>query len=47
MPALIAGYFYLLRRQRESALKFASLGMVKEAMGPGQDFAATFRRSCS
>jgi Ca-activated chloride channel homolog len=38
VPALIAGYFYLLRRQRESALKFASLGMVKEAMGRGQKF---------
>jgi Ca-activated chloride channel family protein len=38
VPALIAGYFYLLRRQREFALKFASLGMVKEAMGRGQKF---------
>ena len=38
VPALIAGYFYLLRRQRESALKFASLSMVKEAMGRGQKF---------
>ena len=38
VPALIAGYFYLLRRQRKSALKFASLGMVKEAIGRGQKF---------
>ena len=38
VPALVAGYFYLLRRQRESALKYASLSMVKEAMGRGQKF---------
>ncbi len=38
VPALIAGYFYLLRRQRDSALKYASLSMVMEAMGAAQKF---------
>lgn len=38
VPALVAGYFYLLRRKRASALKYASLSMVKEAMGAGQRF---------
>jgi Ca-activated chloride channel family protein len=37
-PALVAGYFYLLRRKRESALRYASLSMVKEAMGAGPGF---------
>ncbi|HEX5688421.1 MAG TPA: VWA domain-containing protein, partial [Roseiflexaceae bacterium] len=38
VPALVAGYFYLLRRKQQSALKYASLSMVKEAMGAGQRF---------
>ena len=38
VPALIAGYFYLLRRKKEAALRYASLSMVKEAMGPGHRF---------
>lgn len=38
VPALVAGYFYLLGRKRDSALKYASLSMVKEAMGAGQRF---------
>jgi Ca-activated chloride channel family protein len=38
VPALVAGYFYLLRRKQQAALKYANLGMVKEAMGPGQRF---------
>src|SRR5262245_1284940 len=40
VPALIAAYFLLLRRQRETALRYASLSMVKEAMSAGR----TFRR---
>ena len=36
VPALVGGYFYILRRKRESALRYASLSMVKEAMGTGQ-----------
>jgi len=37
-PALVGGYFYLLRRKHEVALKYASLSMVKEAIGAGQRF---------
>ncbi len=33
VPALVAGYFYILRRKRESAIKYASLSMVKQAIG--------------
>src|SRR4029450_4150055 len=36
VPALVAGYFYLLRRKKEAALRYASLSMVKEAMSAGQ-----------
>ena len=36
VPALVGGYCYLLRRKRESALRYANLSMVKEAMGAGQ-----------
>ena len=38
VPALVGGYFYLLRRKHEVALKYASLSMVKEAIGAGQRF---------
>ena len=38
VPALVGGYFYLLRRKREAALRYASLSLVKEAMGAGQRF---------
>jgi Ca-activated chloride channel homolog len=36
VPALVAGYFYLLRRKQQTALRYASLSMVKEALGSGQ-----------
>ena len=39
VPLLVAGYFYLLRRKQESALRYASLSLVKEAIG-----ARRFRR---
>jgi Ca-activated chloride channel homolog len=38
VPALVAAYFFLLRRKKEAALKYASLSIVKEAMGAGQRF---------
>lgn len=38
VPALVAAYFYLLRRKQATALRYASLSMVKEAMGTGQRF---------
>jgi Ca-activated chloride channel family protein len=38
VPALVGGYFYLLRRKHQAALRYASLSMVKEAMGSGQKY---------
>src|SRR5262249_57662153 len=38
VPALVAGYFYLLRRKKDAALRYASLSIVKEAMGAGHRF---------
>jgi len=38
VPALIAGYFYILRRKQESAVKYASLTMVKQAIGARHRF---------
>ena len=36
VPLLVAAYVLLLRRKRKAALRYASLTMVKEAMGAGQ-----------
>ena len=38
VPALVAVYTLLLRRKKKAALRYASLTMVKEAMGAGQRF---------
>jgi Ca-activated chloride channel family protein len=38
VPALVGAYFHILRRKKETALRYASLSMVKEAMGTGQRF---------
>ncbi len=38
VPALIAAYLSLLRRQKKSAVRYTSLSLVKEAMGTGQRF---------
>jgi Ca-activated chloride channel family protein len=35
IPALVALYFYVLRRKKKLALRYANLGMVKEAIGAG------------
>jgi Ca-activated chloride channel family protein len=40
VPVIIAAYIYVLRRKKNSALRYASLTMVREAMGASQ----TFRR---
>jgi len=40
IPALVALYLYVLRRKKKMALRYANIGMVKEAMGTG----ATLRR---
>jgi len=36
VPALVALYVWLLRRKKKAALKYASLGIIREAMGPGK-----------
>ncbi|HTS24118.1 MAG TPA: VWA domain-containing protein [Casimicrobiaceae bacterium] len=36
VPALIAIYFALLRRKKRLALRYASLGMISRALGPGR-----------
>jgi Ca-activated chloride channel family protein len=38
VPALVAVYFYLLRRKQQTALRYASLSMVKEALGPARKY---------
>ncbi|HXV49942.1 MAG TPA: VWA domain-containing protein [Candidatus Binatia bacterium] len=38
VPALIAAYFFVLRRKKNAALRYASLSIVKEAMGASQRF---------
>ena len=35
VPALVAGYLWLLRRRRRHALRFASLVLVRQAIGAG------------
>ena len=35
LPLLVLAYFWLLRRRKKTALAWASLGLVKEAMGKG------------
>jgi len=38
IPALIGVYILLLRRKKKQVLRYASLGMVRDAMGAGQRF---------
>jgi Ca-activated chloride channel homolog len=38
VPVLIVAYLFLLRRKKKSALRYANLSLVKEAMGAGQRF---------
>src|SRR5262249_26573318 len=38
VPLLVAGYLWLLRRKKKAALAYASLSMVREAMGARQRF---------
>ena len=35
VPALVAGYLLLLRRRARPALRFPSLGLIREALGKG------------
>ena len=36
VPLLIGAYVYVLRRRKRSALRYASLMLVRDAIGPGQ-----------
>jgi len=36
LPALVAAYVLLLRRRKKAALRYASLNLVKDALGAGQ-----------
>jgi len=38
VPLLILGYWLLLRRKKKAAVRYASLAMVRDAMGAGQRF---------
>ncbi|MEO8741059.1 MAG: VWA domain-containing protein [Casimicrobiaceae bacterium] len=38
VPLLVGGYIALLRRRKNRALRYASVALVKEAIGPGQRF---------
>lgn len=38
VPLAMAAYFLLLRRKKKIAMRYASLNIVKEAMGPAQGF---------
>jgi Ca-activated chloride channel family protein len=38
LPALVAGYLLLVRRKKKVALRYASLSMLKEAMGADRKF---------
>jgi Ca-activated chloride channel homolog len=38
LPLLVAAYFFVLRRKKKFALRYASLDLVKEAMGKGVGF---------
>ncbi|MEO5606474.1 MAG: VWA domain-containing protein [Polaromonas sp.] len=38
LPVLVAVYVWLLRRKKKNALRYASLSIVREAMGAGQSF---------
>jgi Ca-activated chloride channel family protein len=36
VPALLGGYVLLLRRKKKGAVRYASVGLVQQAIGPGQ-----------
>ena len=36
VPAAVFAYFVLLRRKKKAALRYASLSLVRDAMGAGQ-----------
>jgi Ca-activated chloride channel family protein len=38
LPVLVVFYVWLLRRKKKAAVRYANLGMIKEAMGAGRNF---------
>jgi Ca-activated chloride channel family protein len=38
VPALVGAYLLLLRRRKKAAVAYASLSLMKEALGPGRNF---------
>ena len=46
LPLLILVYVLLLRRKARSAVRYANLAMVKEAMGVGAKIRRHVPRSC-
>lgn len=36
LPALVAAYFYALRRKKRAAVRYTSLLLIRDALGPGQ-----------
>jgi Ca-activated chloride channel homolog len=36
VPALVAAYVYVLRRKKKAVVRYASLAMIREALGPAQ-----------
>jgi Ca-activated chloride channel family protein len=38
VPVLVGAYLLLLRRRKKGAVRYASLSLLKDAMGPGQRF---------
>jgi Ca-activated chloride channel family protein len=38
VPVLVAAYVLLLRRRKKHAIRYASIGQIKDAIGPGQRF---------
>ena len=38
VPALVGAYLWALRRKKKSAVRYASLILVRDALGPGQGF---------
>jgi uncharacterized protein (DUF58 family) len=47
LPLLVLLYIWLIRRKKKMAVRYASLSIVREAMGPGRACGGTFRRCCS
>ena len=39
IPVLVAVYVHVLRKKKNSALRYASLMLVRDALGPGPQFA--------